>query len=441
MRLSSFFTNNANVAGNISAGVNAKVGQVAQDSNAAPLMSGASVSADKATLSAMGQLQSALASFQGVVQSLSGKGFNLSASSSSTEVLTAVTSSRSVAGSYTVDVTQLAQSQVLRSQALASPDAAIGQGIPTTLSFDFGSASGNTFATSPAASGGTLDIPGGSNTLQGIADAVNGAGIGVAAKVIASTSGYALELTSPTGTANSLRINVSGDPALQDLLSYNTLGVKNLNQTTAPQDATLAINGVEVKSASNTIIGVVPGTTLSLVAKGSARLSVAQGPAQFAQNVTNFVTDYNSLNAKLSATAQGDPSAGVAALRIQSQLADIVNSDTGGGAALATIGVGVQSNGDLVIDANLMQQAINANSVAVSMLFTNSGKGIADMMASRIQDLIGPVGSLSAKTGDLHQADIGQNVAVSSADLALTAQANALVNVYSQQVLQGYTMG
>ena len=82
MILPSLFSNNANTSGSVSADVYNKVSKIMQAQNTPAPKLNAALTADKTTLSGLGQLQSALASFQGVAQSLSGIGFDLSASSS-----------------------------------------------------------------------------------------------------------------------------------------------------------------------------------------------------------------------------------------------------------------------------------------------------------------------------------------------------------------------
>lgn len=449
MNLSSYFTNktNANTTGNASVDVYAKVNKIMQTQNTAAPKLNAALTADKTMLSGLGQLQSALASFQGVAQSLSGNGVNLSASSSVAKVLSATTSSSSVAGTYAIQVTQLAQGLVLKSKNLPSPDVAIGLGGSSKISFEFGSTSGNTFTTNAAInSAKTVVIPSGANTLQGIASAINGANIGVTAKVIPSGTSYALELNSPTGAANNMRINVSGNSALQNLLTFNPAGVKNLSQAVSPQDATLTINGVAMRSPSNTLTKAIPGTSLSLNAKGSSELVVAQGSAQIAKNVTNLVNAYNTLNAKLSTLQQGELKVDGSALRAQSQLKGILtssaNSTTGSPVqALANMGITTQKNGNLVVDTNKLQAAISLDSASVTKLFTNGGKGIADHLVSQIQGILSPVGGLSRKVAAVNQDITALNAKKSSLGKSLTAQANALVKLYSQQNAQGNSTG
>lgn len=448
MNLSSCFTNftnyfgSPNNVGTTSTDIYAKVSKIMQAQNTAVPQIDAQLAADKTKLSGLGQLQSALASFQGVAQALSGNDFGLTAISSAKDVLSAATSSRSVAGSYAIQVNQLAQGQVLRSKTLAAPDMLIGNGTVGKIHFEFGAVSGNTFSVSTSAPAGkTVDLPSGAHTLQGIASTINGANIGVVAKVVTSGAGYVLELASPTGAGGSMRIGVSSNPVLQDLLAYDPARVKNLSQAAVAQDAVLTINGVAVNSRSNTVSGAIPGTTLTIAATGSGRLEIAQGSAQLLQNVTSMVNAYNTLNAKLAALHQMElKTDGSALLHTQSQLARVIGGATGV-SALARIGITAQKNGDLAIDAGKLQNTVAADSVAVTRLFTNGGMGVADRLASQVQGLIGPSGSLSSKTAAINREITALNAKRSALETALTTQANTLAKYYSQQGEQGISTG
>jgi flagellar hook-associated protein 2 len=444
INLPAYFTNfNSNTAGNASVDVYAKVSKIMQSQNTIAPKLNTALTVDKTVLSGLGQLQSALASFQGVAQSVSGNGLNLSASSSAANVVSAVTSNSSATGTYAIQVNQLAQGQVLQSNKIASPDLAIGLGASSKIVFEFGTTSGNTFTKNAAINPAkTVVISSGNNTLQGIASAINEANIGVSAKVISSGTGYALELNSPTGASSSMRINVSGDSALQNLLTYNPAGIKNLNQAAASQDATLTINGTAISSPSNTLTKALPGTTLNLTSKGTSELVVAQGSTQVAKNVTDLVNAYNTLNAKLSSLQQGELKADGSALRTQSQLKGILASSTIGSSstpaqALAKIGITTEKNGSLTIDASKLHEAISSDPASVAKLFTNGATGIADHLDSQIQGMLSPVSELSKKVAAVNQDITTLNTKKSSLEKALTTQANALVKLYSQQNTQG----
>jgi len=429
-------SNTTTSANATTAQVYAQVNTIMQAQNkTAPLLN-AALNSDTTTLSGLGQLNSALATFQSVAQSLSGNGLNLSATSSSPGVLLATTSNQSVAGSYAIQVTQLAQSQVLQSAVQSSQTAAIGAGTASKITFDFGTVSGNTF--SPHSSEKSVSLPSGTNSLQTIAASINNANIGVTAKVVTSGTGYTLDLQSPIGAVSSMRIGVTGDSALQGLLSYDPAGVKDLTQTASAQNAGLTVNGSVVSSPSNTITNAVPGTTLSLAATGNSNLLVAQGSAQILQNVTNLVNAYNTLNSQLNTLRQGTLKSQGYATTAQIQLEKTFISSGGNGAsgsplvALAKMGITTQKSGVMVINTATLQNAINADPVSVSKIFTNGGNGLADHLVNQIQGLIGPTGSISQYATALNHDVTALNTRKSILQTAMTAQANALVNYYTQ---------
>jgi flagellar hook-associated protein 2 len=421
---------------NSAANIYAQVNSIMQSQNKVAPALNAALNVDTTTLSGLGQLQSALASFQAVAQSLSGKGVNLSATSSAPGVVSATTSSQSVAGSYSIQVTQLAQSQLLQSKIQASQDGVIGQGAASKITFDFGAATGSAFKTS--ASGKSIILPAGTNSLQSIASAINGANMGVVANVIPSGKGFALSIQSPSGAASSLRITVNGDQGLKDLLSYNPAGVKNLSQSVAAQNALATVNGVAVSSATNTLSHSVPGTTLNLAATGTSTLVIAQGSAQISQNVTGLVNAYNVLNSQLNTLKQGTLKSDGSALRTQNLMASIFVSSGAGGAsnstsqALIKMGISTQKDGVMAIDANKLKTAISADPASVAKIFTNGVNGIADQLSNQIQGLIGPNGSFAKKATTINLDIAALNAKKASLQTVLNAQANALVGYYSQ---------
>jgi flagellar hook-associated protein 2 len=169
----------------------------------------------------------------------------------------------------------------------------------------------------------------------------------------------------------------------------------------------------------------------------------ATSSAQITLNVTNLVNAYNTLNTQLNTLKQGSLKTDGSALRTQIQLASTFITTSASGTsgstsiALAKIGITTQKNGVMTIDTGKLQNAISADPVSVSRIFTNGGKGLADHLASQIQGLIGPTGSLSQKTTAINHDITTIKAKQASLQTALTAQANALVSFYSQQGTQG----
>lgn len=174
-------------------------------------------------------------------------------------------------------------------------------------------------------------------------------------------------------------------------------------------------------------------------------MTAAQNPAQLTKNVTELVNKYNTLNTSLGGLKQGDLKSDRALSAIQNQLADILDSSGGQGASgltLAGIGISVQADGSLKLDPTKLQNAVNANPEGVAKLFGNSDKsGLADKLASQIQGMIGSNGGIEQEKTALNKDITTLTAKKANLEKALTAQANALVKLYSQQGAAGNSSG
>jgi flagellar hook-associated protein 2 len=385
----------------------------------------ASLTRDQTRLSGLGQLQSALANFRALTQSIAGAGLNTAATASNKDVLAALTTGTAKLGAFAVDVKQLAQSQLLGARAQRTQDTAIGSGAATTIKVELGTTSGSSFA--PGGASKTIVIDSSNNTLQGIAKAFKAAGL--EAEIVRGTNGYTLQVGGPSGSANSLRISVGGDSELQNLLSYNPAGGQALSQIRAAQDAQLTVDGKPITSDSNVITGAIAGTALALTAKGGTTVTVAQDNSAIARNISNFVDGFNNLAARLKALKQGELKSDTAIGQVQDQLAQLLARNNG---ALAGAGVSLDRNGTLQIDSKILNEAIVADPGKVARLFTDGGKGIADQLGATIGRLVGDDGVISKQklAIDRGLAALGNQKA--NLTKALSAQAQALVSQYAQ---------
>ncbi|MET3131302.1 flagellar hook-associated protein 2 [Oxalobacteraceae bacterium GrIS 1.11] len=425
--LNSAIGNNPNggAPSGISADVYARVEQVMSAQNKGAVKLNAALTRDQTKLSALGQVRTALSAFQAIAQRLAGAGLSTSATSSAKDVLSASANGQAVGGTYAVEVKQLARGQTLLGAVQAGADSPIGTGAPAVIKVEFGSVDGKDFTPGAPKSGKTITIDSGNNTLQGMAAAFKAAGID--AQVVKSGNGFALALAGQSGAANSMRISVSGDAAVKDLLSYNPAGGKGgLSQTLAAQDALLSVDGKAVKSASNSVATALVGATLNLTATGTTSVVVAKDPGQIAANVAGLVSAYNHLNGQLQTLQKGDLKSDTALGQVGNQLTQVLQSG-----ALAGAGVSVDKSGNLALDNAKLKAAIAANPEAVAKLFTNGG--VADQFAAKITALTGDSGSLQRETVAVGKEVGALNVKKAVLTKALTAQANALVKLYSQQ--------
>jgi flagellar hook-associated protein 2 len=426
-------SNAATSSSTISADVYAKVEKVMSTQTAGIQKINDGLTADQTKISALGQLQSALADFQSAAEALAGAGLSTAASSSTAGILTASTTDTSAVGSHTVDVTQLAQSQLLSTSAQASQTAAIGSGAASTIQIDYGSAGSDGSFTAGAARK-SISIDSSNNTLQGIAGALQAAGIN--AQIVQGSGGYSLSIVGPSGAANSMRISVTGDSSVQGLVSYDPAAKGGMTQVTAAQDAIATVDGKQVTSASNTISGAITGTTLNLTGKGSTTVTVAQDSSKIAGNIAGLATAYNALNAKIKSLQAGDLKSDTAVNQAASHLARILQTGGSGNvsvAALSKAGISLDKDGNMQVDSTKLNAAITANPASIGKLFTDNGNGIADQLSAASAVLTGSNGIVQTELSRATTDFSALTAKKTTLGTALTQQATLLANLYTQQ--------
>lgn len=383
-------------------------------------------------LSAYSQLQGLLSTFQTAADKLTdAKFFNTSkAASSAADVISASASATAAAGSYAVNVTQLAKAQSVVSAGVADPAAAIGGGAPTKVTIDFGRITGTFNATTghyDAGAGFTVDadreaveltIDSSNNTLAGIRDAINAkTGLGLTASIINDGSASRLVLTSATtGQKASVRIAVDGDAAVQALLAHDPTGTQNLKETVSAGDAALTVNGIAVTSPTNSVAGAIQGVTLGLAKTGASTVTVEADTAAITAGVNDFVKAYNSLKGKIAdltrfnATTQsgavlmGD---GVARA-IDTRVRAVLTKAQAGGAAdpktLSDIGIAFQKDGTLALDSAKFTKALAAGAAGVANLFGSAdGKqGTAREISALVKEFTGTDGLIKGATDGMN---------------------------------------
>lgn len=171
------------------------------------------ISTYNSQISDLGKLKSDLSSFESAASSLTDVNpFNVySASSSNSNTVTATADTSAAAGTYAVNVTKLAQAEVLRSTAIASSTTGLGNAA-STLTFNLHKAG---VAADPA-NNKVVNIDANSS-LEQMRDAVNAAGVGVTAAVVQDSSGYRLTYTAnEVGASNGIQVT-AGDGSLNFL--------------------------------------------------------------------------------------------------------------------------------------------------------------------------------------------------------------------------------
>ena len=351
-------------------------------------------------LTAYGSLKGALSTFQSSVAALSNPAKFTAISATITDVtLATVTASASaMPGRYSMNITQLAQSQKLQSSsAFAAASTTIGSG---TLSISFGtySADLSSFTINPDKTTKTITIGSDQSSLSGVRDTINAANAGISANIISDgTSSNRLVITSTdSGSANALKITVADS----DSSNTNNTGLSQLaydgrstltshmTQPTGmePKDALLTIDGIPIKKPSNTIADAIAGMTVNLFKTGTTNLTVKQDTAAIQSAVQTFVTAYNTLNTTITTLSQYDITNKKAATltgdstlnSLKSQLRNVFNTplSTAGGrlTTLSDAGITFQKNGTLALDTTKLSTVLNDTTKDVSTLFSAMGK-------------------------------------------------------------------
>lgn len=377
-------------------------------------------------LSAFGTISSDIAGLQSASSALkSADGFKIfSATAADPTYLTSSADSTATAGSHSITVTQLAQSQKLFSTGFVDTSTtAVGTG---TLTFSNGASS---FAV-------TLDST--NNTLDGIANAVNSASsnFGVSATIVNDGTGNRL-LLSPnnTGTAYAITVAVAdtGDGNSTDNLGLSRLsytpGAQNLSQTQAAKSAIITVDGLTaITKASNTISDVIQGVTLNLQKEGvSTTLNVAVDTEAITAKVNTFVSAYNRLQGDITNLHKkgGTLEADNTVLAIQSQLLSIFNTQStlsGAFKYLAQTGLSLQKDGTLALDSATFSSNLSSNLNDVVNLFTDSSQGYMQQFYSQTLSLLQAGGLVDAKNQGINNqiSDIGNRIDNMNTRLTLT---------------------
>ncbi len=373
-------------------------------------------------LGAIGALRNALTTFQTAVQGLSTtSAFSArSAASSDSGVFGASATSAATPGSYSVQVTQLAQAAELSSAVISGGGSGyVGQG---TLTLGLGSSSFNV----------TVDST--NDTLDGLVAAINSASNnpGITAYDVKTSTGSVLFLTSAsTGASNAISVSSSGGDG--GLAQFNfTPGAtsgQGLTQLQGAQDANVTIAGLNVTSSTNTLSDALPGITLNLVSTSPSTtsttngtttttytpqtLTIANDPTTTTAQVNAFVSAYNALQTEMASLGSydaststagpllGDPLLSNLQNEISSSLYTGVSSVSGALNSLASIGITPTTSGQLQVNSTTLQQVLSSNYDAVGQIF-GSSSGVAATLATTLASALGPTGALQTRTNTLN---------------------------------------
>ena len=315
-----------------------------------------------------------------------------------TETATGVTGgAKTAAGAANAGASYASASSVTLASANGSPITVAGTN-PAAAGLTAGTGGtllGGGFSQDATQPSGSVLIDSSNNTLQGVADAINKASLGVTATIVSDGSAkpYHLVLTSnKTGENASMKISLSGDgsnppdAALQSLLGYDPAGSQSMQQTTAAQDTKLTVNGIAVSSHTNTVSEAIQGVSMTVNQTGNTTLNVARDTTSVKSSMQAFVKAYNDLNGALkkltaydaetkkAGPLQGDPTAQSMQAQLRRMLSGQISGLSGSLTNLGQVGIAFTKDGTLALDDTKLNKAIESNFADIAGLFTAIGK-------------------------------------------------------------------
>ncbi len=236
--------------------------------------------------------------------------------------------------------------------------------------------------------GTTVSIDLATDSLQGVADKINAAATGATATVRSVT----------TNGTTSYKLDISGasTPTFTDggnvLQSLGILQKATGSELVVAQDAQYTLDGVALKSSTNTVSSAIPGATLTLLTANATTpttsvLSLSRDTNGIAAKVQSLADSYNGLQGYItSATAFDKSTFNTAALfgdsstvQVQSTMTNMLFTNvpglTGNYTNLASIGFSFDTDGKLQVDSTKLNTAINTAPNDVANLFKATGQG------------------------------------------------------------------
>lgn len=399
--------------------------------------------ANTASISAIGSLKSALATYKTALEKLGSSTtpqfIAYSATTADDKTVKATAGANAVNGNYNVVVNSLATASKVASQRFADSSTAISEG---------------TLVIKQGAAGEELKVEiGAGATLQSVRDSINGTltAKGITANIINDGTGSRLVLTS-TNTGAGSDISVSGISELEITGTTKMTGTGAGFITEIAKDASFTVDGMPLTSKSNKVENAVSGLTFELVAKtteAGTNITVGTNNDGLKKSVQSFVDAYNALVTTINNFSQtpknADGTMGTApALAGDSMVRGmlsalrnelVVPNANGNGTlkVLSQLGINtVQSTGLLELDSTKFTAAIDTQKLGGEIQKMFSGDdGLANRMTKALEPYTATDGLLADRSKILESAKKNLTMQQSSLDARITAMTTSLTKKYN----------
>ncbi len=323
-------------------------------------------------------------------------------------------------GTYTLEVSQLAQTQIFASKAYSAADALVGEG---TMTLKFGELAGGSFAQNTQRAAVEITI-GGSDTLADVANKINVSASGITAYVANGTSGAQLVLKGQEGAENGFVIETSGPgggglplgggaPAQGDINYLSWSPASDSGQLRqAAQDAAFTLDGVAMTSASNRATGLPAGLILTLGGTNTGQptqVSFNAKDGAIKSLMSDFVAALNDITSQLkdSAAPLGGELGNDAGARLLKRSLATLSSQTimpnaadGEPSTLADLGLSLNRDGSFTLDNSRLSKTLLENADGAAAMFTTGLYGVFATMDSLARKM-GTAGDPGALGGSL----------------------------------------
>lgn len=295
-------------------------------------------------------------------------------------------------GSFSLEVTALAQGQTLVSRAFSGRDALVGEG---TLTLRFGTIGADDSFTADAARTGIPITVSATDTLATLAAKITQESRGaVSAYVAQGPEGAQLVMKGQEGAANGFVLEAAsaadpatGGPGDLAFLGWTPASDRSLLRGEA-RDAAFRLDSVAMTSPTNRVAALPGGFTLNLTgtnAGAPTTLSFAGNAAaipavmnDFVAALNDIVNQLNTLAAPLGGELAGDPGA----REMRRGLSGLTSQVVMPGArpdeprTLADLGVALNRDGTFRLDSARLARSLETAPDAVAAMFTTGALGV-----------------------------------------------------------------
>lgn len=358
---------------------------------------------------------------------------SLQTTNSQPTALSVMADAAAQAGSYQVNVNQVAQAQRITSVGFTDISQTLNQGESFELALSINGAQSQAISVTDA-------------TPSGIVSAINSSALGLTAQLI-QTSGDApwkIIVTGEEGLENAFTLSSSVDLGFDD----------TNNAIQSSQNAIFSVNGVSIERSSNSIDDVIEGVTFNLatVTTNTARIDLVRDASSITSKIETLVTTYNEFEENLKIlsdrTSEVEEYGGVLAgdtllqnirNKVRAMLTD--SSSTPGSTITAPRDIGLTFNRDGVLefDKDKLSTQLQTNFDEVALMFsanTNNQSFYSTANGGIAGDAVKTLESMLLSTGDiaLKTENASKQVAAYKSDLEkLEEKMQKLLDRYIRQ--------